>query len=324
MNKVISVSVLGVAGAGKTSSIVAMLDHLKKDFFENTDLSFAIDSLSGRLIMDQKARLVSSLEKGAMESKDGIKPTREVTKYYLNLGKKGAESPLPMAIEFVDYPGNWLNNGNSDDLSQVKEFVANSKVLIIPIDAACLMEMNEDAQPNIILDILTEAYANLTEPRMVILAPVKCEKYYDKDDTNPNKAYHSLIMKIQERYENVLSFLTSKPVKKDISLVIIPIQTLGSCKLMYFSETDEGNKMPVFVVTQRGVYVPKNTDQPFLYLLSFILKDQYEDKNAGFPGVVRRLFGSHNYLNTTSEELSQLCLTNEGIKVIQNSRISTF
>ncbi len=324
MNNVISVSVLGVAGSGKTSCLVSMLDHIKKDFFDNINLQFTIDSHFSKLLIDQRAKLVASLEKGAMEAANGIKPTQEITRYNLKLGKKGTEAPLPMTVEFIDYPGGWLTNGNSNNLAHVKEFVAKSEVLIIPIDAAYLMEMKDDPQSDIILNILKEIYVDLNKPRLVILTPVKCEKYYGSGDSNLNKAYHTLLMKIQEKYEHVISFLSGKTIKKNISIVIIPMQTLGSCKLMYFSENDKGIKTPVFVVTQRGVYAPKNTDQPFLYLISFILKSQYESKNIGLGGLGRRLLKSHNYLKTTSEELSLLCLNNGGIRVIQNSRITTF
>ncbi|TKT90684.1 TRAFAC clade GTPase domain-containing protein [Dyadobacter frigoris] len=323
MNNLISVSVLGVSKAGKTSCLVSMLDHFKKDFFENIDLHFTIDALSQRILMEQRGKLISSLDKGAIESTNGIRSTREVTKYNLKLGQKGSDSESLM-VEFIDYPGSWLNNGNSADFANVKQFAANSQVLIIPIDSAYLMEMNDDTQPDIILEILKDVYADLSQPRLVIFTPIKCEKYYGTNDSNRNKAYHALLLKIQEKYENVLSFLTDKSRKKNISIVIIPMQTLGSCKLMYFSEPEYGVKDPVFVVTQRGVYSPKNTDQPFLYLLSFILKNQYESKNTGFPGFVRRLLKNHKYLNVTSEQLLQLCSNTNGIKVLQNSHITTF
>lgn len=323
MNNLISVSVLGVKKAGKTSCLVSMLDHFKKDFFENIDLHFTMDAFFQGILVEQRGKLISSLDKGAIESTNGIRSTQEVTKYNLKLGRKGSESQSLM-VEFIDYPGSWLNNGNSADFAKVKEFVAKSKVLIIPIDSAYLMEMNDDTQPDIILEILKDAYADLSQPRLVIFAPIKCEKYYGTNDSNLNKAYHALLLKIQEKYENVLSFLTSKSIKKNISILIIPMQTLGSCKLMYFSETEYGVKDPVFVVTQRGVYLPKNTDQPFLYLLSFILKNQYDNKNTGFSGFARRLFKNHKYLNDTSEQLLQLCLNNDGIKVLQNSHITTF
>lgn len=323
MNNLISVSFLGVAKAGKTSCLVSMLDHFKKDFFENIDLHFTMDTLSQRIFAEQRGNLMSSLDKGSIESTNGIRPTQEVTKYSLKLGRKGSESQSLM-VEFIDYPGNWLNNGNSADFANVKEFVAKSKVLIVPIDSAYLMEMNDNTQPDIILEILKEVYADLSQPHLIIFAPIKCEKYYGTNDSNLNKAYHALLLKIQEKYEHVLSFLTDKSRKKNISIVIIPMQTLGSCKLMYFSESEYGVKDPVFVVTQRGVYLPKNTDQPFLYLLSFIFKNQYESKNTGFPGFARRLLKNHEYLNDTSEQLLQLCFNNEGIKVLQNSYLTTF
>lgn len=323
MKNLVSVSVLGVAKAGKTSCLVSMLDHFKKDFFENIDLHFTMDSVSHKILTEQRGKLISSLDKGAIESSNGIRPTNEVIKYTLKLGRKNSESE-PLMVEFTDYPGSWLNNGTDADFANVKEFVAKAQVLIIPIDSAYLMEMNDDTQPDIIIEILKDVYAELSQPRLVILAPVKCEKYYFENDSDLNKAYHKLLMKVQEKYENVLSFLTDKAIKKNISIVIIPMQTLGSCKLMYFSEPENGVKNPVFVVTQRGVFLPKNTDQPFLYLLSFILKNQYESKNIGFKGFARRLLQNHKYLNDTSEQLSQLCSNDDGIKVLQNAHISSF
>jgi hypothetical protein len=327
MNKTINVSVLGAAGVGKTSCLISMLDNLKTSFFENTNLQFAIDSTARKLIIDERKKLVNCLEKGTVEHSNGIRPTAKITKYHLGLGKRGEKFPLPYNIEFTDHPGSWLTSGNVNELNHIKDLVANSKVLIIPIDSASLMELDNDIQVKSLLSVLTDVYSNLSDPRLVILAPMKSEKYFVAEGPNlSNRPYYELVKKVQDKYENIITFLTSKSLKRNVSVVISPVQTLGSCKLMYFNSSDESSskEVPVFVVTQRGVYAPQHTERPLTYLLSFILKNQYDIASQGFRGMIRNLSGELNYLNASSEELSQLCMDYDGVKIVQNSGITNF
>lgn len=325
MNKTINISVLGTSGTGKTSCIVSMLDHLKKDFFDNTELQFSMPTQTSGLIVDAKSKLVSSLDKGAIADGSGIKTTSEISKYQISVGKKGAALPLPYDIDFNDFPGHWLDKKRIAELELVKENLSHSQVLIVAVDAANLMESDdEEERTEILHDILKNAYSDLNEARLVIFTLIKSEKYYKTSDSALDPPYHALIEKFNEKYHRILSLLTCKSIKRNVSVIVAPIQTLGSCKFMYYSKGENNGKIPVFAVTQRGVYAPKNTDQPLLYLLSFILKAQYEAEHAGFGGIFKRMMGSHRYLSNTSEELSGLCITNEGIKIVQNSSITNF
>lgn len=324
MNETISISVLGHTGVGKTSTLMAMLDHFRNDLLENLNLQFGIDYETSKTISEEKARLVSSLDKGTVEHTEGIRPTARLTTYRVHVNGKRKPLPAPLDMEFVDYPGSWLSKGSAE-WSLLREKLSASKVLIIPIDSPLLMEMDDATQAESILHILEDLFAGLNDPRLVILAPVKSEKYFEAEGGEKGaKPYSALIKRVQEKYEGVLAFLTSRPMKKNLSVIITPIQTLGSCKLMYFS-SENGQAAPVFVVTQRGVYAPKHSEQPLIYLLSFLLRDQYESRQKGISGFIRKLNGALNSLTEHSEELSHLYSDySRSSKVIQNSAITDF
>ena len=324
MNETINISVLGHSGVGKTSTLIAMLDHFRNDLFENLNLRFGIDHETGKMISEEKSRLLSSLDKGTVEHTQGIKPTSKLTTYQVNVNGKGKALAEPLSIEFVDYPGSWLSKGSAE-WGTVREKLSVSKVLIIPVDSALSMETGDTVHAENILAILKDLYQDLNDPRLVILAPVKSEKYFEGEDgSSGSKPYNTLMKHVQEEYEHVLTFLTSRPMKKNVSVIITPIQTLGSCKLMYFSGEHQ-QKVPVFVVTQRGVYAPKHAEQPLIYLLSFLLKDQYEIQRKGLGGFVRKLNGTLNNLAAYSEELSQTYSGySQSTKIIQNSTITNF
>lgn len=316
---------LGEAGVGKTSSLVAMLEHFKNDFFESLDLQFSIDQETGRKISQERARLINSLDKGAVEITDGIAPTSQLERYDVSINGKHKALSTPLNVSFVDYPGSWLD-ASSGDGANVREILASSKVLVIPIDSPMLMEREGNQSSERILHILKDLFVDLNESRLVVFAPVKSEKYYEAEDGNPSrKAYDDLIKKFQEKYEDVLSFLTSRQIKKNVSVIITPIQTLGNCKLMYFAETEDNSKVPVFVVTQRGVYAPKHSQRPLIYLLSFLLRERYESQRKGLRGFFGKMNGDLGNLANYSEKLSLMYSNyNGGVKIIQNSVITNF
>jgi hypothetical protein len=325
MKETINISVLGQQGAGKTSCLIAMLDHFKNDFFENLGLQFSIDPETGRSIAEVKSRLISSLEKGTVEYTDGITPTTAVANYSVRVSGKQKGLSRTLNLNFVDYPGSLLE-ASTTEASEIKQKLAESKVLIIPVDSALLMETDDDQSSETILKVFKDIYSDLNETRLVIFAPVKSEKYFEAGENNTsNIAYNLLIKRVQEKYEGVLAFLSSRAIKRKVSVIITPIQTLGSCKLMYFAENDDDTKTPVFVVTQRGVYAPKHSERPLIYLLSFLLRDQYEDQRKGISGFFGKLNGSLDNLMQYSEELSLIYSDyNGGVKIVQNSAITNF
>jgi hypothetical protein len=323
MKETINISVLGQPGVGKTSCIIAMLEHFKNDFFENLGLQFNIDQETGRIISEEKTRLIGSLEKGTVEYKDGILPTSQRTNYSVRVS--GTQLSSALDLNFVDYPGSWLE-GNAVEKANLRQIISESKVLIIPIDAALLMEIENDRSAKKILEVLKDVYADIDETRLVIFAPVKSEKYYEaEEDCASGLAYNMLIKRVQEKYEDVFLFLSGRTIKRKVSAIITPVQTLGSCKLMYFAENEDESKTPVFVVTQRGVYAPKHSERPLIYLLSFLLRDEYEGRRTGIRGFVGRINGSLANLMKYSEELSLIYSNyNGGVKIIQNSAITNF
>jgi hypothetical protein len=123
-------------------------------------------------------------------------------------------------LEFQDYPGGWILP-NDSQRSTVVEYLKNSPVTIIAIDTPALIE--KDGQYNEPINmstdityLLREAYEadNNQSPqkRLVIFAPVKCEKYMQANQTE------IINIAIKKRYQTLLGDLKQRRRMENQSL----------------------------------------------------------------------------------------------------------
>ncbi len=268
----LNVTMLGPSGVGKTSLLAAMYDQ-----FENVsqDLQLVADGDS-KPILDGRLKELKSLVGDSIKVRGGLKTTGEPRSFRFELGETGAAASLE--INFQDYPGEYLEQ--SGRLQEVKGFIRGSAAVLIPIDTPPLMERegrhhDRFNQPSELSDLFKKVYKDLDSPRLVILAPVKCEKYMQNAP--------ELFRRVKQGYQKILNQFASDKLLPKVAVAIAPVQTVGS---VVFSRVEEDeDKQPIFYYRKpqpKDPYRPQSTEVPLRYLLRFLVK-LHLDKRARNP-----------------------------------------
>jgi hypothetical protein len=168
-------------------------------------------------------------------------------------------------------------------------------------------------RPQQITDIFRTAYQDIESPRLVIFAPVRCEKYMQTE-----RSSLELVQRIKEEYRGLFDLFGSGTLLPNVVAVITPVQTLGS---VVFSRIETKDGMPHFRFRKIGHdarYSPKDSEQPLRYLLRFLLKLHLtNNRNWGFFNFIRDVFGMDKHLVNAIRELSIGCKSTGGFVVLQ-------
>lgn len=275
MPQEIKIAMLGANGVGKTSFLTAMYEQ-----FENTigqsNLQLTPDLKSAAILQERLGELKSLTDN--FEATGGIRSDEEPKSFIFDLGKKGTKPSL--RLNFQDFPGNYLNSqATSDKREFVKNLLTESVAVLVAIDAPALMEANgkwheKINRPQQIAHLFQSVYQDLKSPRLVILAPVRCEKYM-RDVTSAN----ALLKRVKDKYSNLLNLLSSETLLPWLVSVVTPIQTVGT---VVFSHIEVIDSVPHFYfhkTSHDAEYSPQDSEQPLRYLLRFALKLQIEERN---------------------------------------------
>jgi hypothetical protein len=281
---VLNVTMLGPSGVGKTSLLAAMYDQ-----FENVsqDLQLYAEEESKSELNTRLKELKSLVDCSSIKLKDGVTHTKgKPRSFKFEFGQTGTAPALK--INFQDYPGEWL--GEDDNKNKVKDLIRESVAVLIPIETPALMEKGgkyheEFNQPTQLNDLFKTLYKDLDSPRLVILVPVKCEKYMQ----NPPE----LFRKVREEYQKMLNQFASEKLLPKVAVVITPVQTVGS---VVFSRVEEIDNQPIFYYRKPQPsypYQPKNTELPLRYLLRFLLKLHLDKRRASIFTRILDFFGQN-------------------------------
>ncbi|WP_247235273.1 hypothetical protein [Telluribacter sp. SYSU D00476] len=205
--------------------------------------------------------------------------------YRFNLGQKNKKPKVQLVLR--DYPGEQLMENPKEVIRRIRE----CSVTMIAIDTPALMVEGGRSFPwlyhndrNIpengkngsagMLNIFKEAYKDLNEKKMVLLVPVKCEKWMS------DPATASLLLdRLKTGYSQLLDFFASEGMSDNVAVVVTPVETMGNIVYAYMDNKE--NYSPRFM---KGSVVskfnPRYCDQPLRYILRFILKRFLE--NQGF------------------------------------------
>jgi GTPase SAR1 family protein len=303
-NQPLKVTMLGPSGVGKTSMLASMYDQFDTI---SQDLQLQADEET-ESILDKRLQDLKSMVGDSIKSEEGLAGTAAdyPIVHEFHLGEIGAKPVLE--IHFQDYPGGWIDTKNKDKdkidkLEKVKTLIRESAAIVVPIDAARLMEKdgkyhNEYNKPDRINDLLKTVYENLDFPRLVILAPVKCEKYMQDD---PSK----LFKRVKEGYSEVLNRLNSEKLLPKVAVVITPVQTVGN---IIFSRIEENeDDQPTFCYRRCSPYEsyqPKDTEIPLKVLLSFLVKLHLDKKQNFWKNRILSIFSKNASLRNAVSRFS--------------------
>ena len=320
----LKITMLGATGVGKTSLLAAIYDQFQ-DNLGRANFQLTPDGASGAKLEERLKELQNLPDR--FETKGWTPRTQGSKSYTFELGKKGANPSLK--LHFVDYPGEWHESKASDEnQKKVEDFLRESVAVIIAIDTPALMEKPEGKDKigkwhkevntiAAIKELFERVYRNLSSPKLVILAPVRCEKYVQDE-----KKAAELLRRVKDGYSNLINHFSSETLLTKVAVVVTPVQTVGN---VWFSRIDKDeNGKPKFMFTKtrdKTKYSPKDSEQPLRYLLRFLLKLHIREREWGMFNFLRDFFSLDNDLKNAISEFAKGCKNTDGFAVLQGESL---
>lgn len=292
MECTINVMMFGGRRCGKTSVIAAM-----KKCFENT---YGKDDIVISLPEQEKSAVISEknneMQNYFNQQTQGIifdsasASTSELSEYKLRVSLKN-KSKDSIILNLCDYPGEWLDSNHHDQYKELSSRMKKCQIILIAVDTVFLMEKpgggedaigiyNENRNYSEKVSEMVKEYfkvADGEEPKMIMIVPLKCEKYYNSSKMDQvNK-------KIHIAYKSLFDFLGGSN-KTKYEVIIAPILTLGK-KTAEFArfernedaeiELDPDLQIPAKTlynfINANSKHSPLYCEQPLLYSLSYLL-----------------------------------------------------
>jgi hypothetical protein len=297
---------------GKTSLLAAMHEEFDKTF-ERANLQTWTDESALEAIRSCK-RVLRTIDPKFKKSVDRttqmLDPWNDEG-FVFELGSGGRKF---IKLRFTDPSGEYFAiNSTPIQKNYIKQQLLKCDAVIIPIDATALMEKKtgrvsysevgtwheEKNDPQRITTLLKDAYAGLTVPRLVILAPVKCETYMRTSQDAENLLDH-----VQLGYRELLNFLKSDALFGKVAVVVTPVQTVGNAVFAYHKTDDKGLTRFHYNKTEiKAPYAPKDGDQPLRYVLRFLLNLSNEAKKSELKKAKEQLAKLQEDLSTKKDKL---------------------
>lgn len=215
------IGLIGPSRVGKTSIIAALLEEAKATFAKSrVSITPFFDEDGTSLTDDRITNTIYDIESGLDVC--SFEPTGSGTAdpFIFDLvmmiaDEKEDENKIQLHLAILDYPGGWLKNIKSEQgnlsqhtLKKCKEWIKDSSVIIVPIDANLIMEADNNERRTAarkllqIYDVkdLIEDWSKerlfKQESGLLLFVPVKCESYF-----NDNGGDHNKSQELYERYE---------------------------------------------------------------------------------------------------------------------------
>ena len=333
----LKITMLGPSGVGKTTLLTAMYEQFESNIGK-TNLQLAPDEESSAILQECLVKLKTLLEDfeatGGIQSTEGdtdaltggIQGTEgnpdALRSFVFGLGKKGEKPSLQ--LHFQDYPGGYHAAKASPERKQfVKNLLRECVAVLIAIDAPALMEQNGRWHESFnrvqqITDEFKRAYQELDSPKLVIFAPVKCEKYLQDE-----KSAKELLQRVKEGYAKLFDLFNSTNLVPKVVAVVTPVQTVGS---VVFSRVEINGNAPHFhfrKTSHDAEYSPKDSEQPLRYLLRFVLKLHFDRQSRSWSifSFMRDWLGLDHHLKESISQFALECKTTKGFAIIQGENL---
>jgi hypothetical protein len=239
------IGVLGPSRVGKSSLIAAILRD-SQDVLAGTSVEIQSDEVSThRRLAQYRKQLDGSLHAGQF-SPDAMHPNQESFVFVLRMFAGERQSGLRMAL--LDYPGGWLDPEQLPELRHeewtlCRDFISDSTVLVVPIDAAVMMEAAEPRHRAAVPSILTtgevvevaRSWATKRhervgrEPGVLVLSPLKCESYFS-DNGGLRDASAELEAEVRKAYGDLIR--TVRKEAPSVTILYAPVDTIGCVELV--------------------------------------------------------------------------------------------
>lgn len=353
MDCTINVMMFGGRRCGKTSVIAAMKKCFETIYGDDDIVISLPEQDKSAVISDKYTEIESYFNKKTqgIVFDSATASTQELSEYKLRVSLKN-KSTGSIVLSLCDYPGEWLDKNHVDKHQLLSKRMKSCRIILIAVDTVFLMEKpisyksdaigryNENRNySRKVADMVKESFnvGDDEEPKMVMIVPLKCEKYYN------NGQMQLVNEKIHVAYKPLFDFLGGSN-KNKYEVVIAPILTLGA-KTAQFArfernenaeiELDPDLKIPAKTmynfVNVNCEYSPKYCEQPLLYSLSYLIDQieklkRAEKKNAPLYKkislVVKEFFGdvasAEDFLEIKGKITDKLKKKDDGYEIVSD------
>ncbi len=289
MNNLEELNIIMVAprGVGKTSLLAAMHEEFNKTFASAGLTTWISDSKTLDAIEECK-RLLRNMDYRLQKLVEPTPPQLnpwEDEGFVFEVGSGGKKF---IKIRFTDPSGEYFKpTATTEQKNYIRQQLNQCDAVIIPIDSTALMEKKtgrtksakiglwheSNNDPNRITKLLKDAYESLTKPRLVILAPLKCETYMKTD-----KDANDLLDHVKIGYRELLDFFKEDEQFHKLAVVVAPVQTIGHIAFSHAENINGYTRFYYYKVPLDAPYAPKDGEQPLRYVLRFLLNVYNESR----------------------------------------------
>jgi hypothetical protein len=344
----LEIAMLGASGVGKTTLLTSIYEQMEM-IGEEVNLKLTPDPQTQETLEENLTRLKSLEEEMKADPiTSGILGTSALAgpdslpKFTFNLGRKDKKTE-ECKLVFRDYPGGYISRKDPNEREFVKKLLQKCAAILIAIDTPAMLEPTilqgekwqptknsgkwHEAinQPEEILELFKAAYSNFrfNEPKLIILAPVKCETYVQTEESVKQMTEY-----ITKKYASLLEFFKYSNRADNLAVVTTPVQTVG-CLIFWKIELEYLHK-PRFwfckkdkpALDKPALYSPQDNDHLLRYLLSFLLKlhnSKLLEERSPILRTIRRTFRGQNEFEKAIEQFVKERKTTGGFEILQNN-----
>lgn len=238
------IGLLGPSRVGKTSLVTALLAEAHKLLAGSGVAMRPVGRDTEDKVVRNRQQLEGDILSGEFSSV-GLQGTMEPFTFRLKLdpGVVGAD----INIQLLDFPGGWLEVVNRPveagaDWESCRDFITQSTILLIPVDAALLMEATQAKHWQAVTRLLTttavedvardwaiERNRRSAEPALLAFCPVKCESYFSDNGGLKNRSAE-LARRFHDTYAGVINAVREQA--PHASVLYAPVDTIGCVELI--------------------------------------------------------------------------------------------
>lgn len=279
------IAMMGPRAVGKTTILTAVFNETKTSI-ATTMLKLTDRGDTGKELQDRLYYLKSVFKKKEDITDNGrpsagLNATPNEHLFQFAFGVTGKEPSID--IDIKDFPGEYVVNCPE----RVKTFIDEATAIFIAIDTPHLMEkggrFNEvKNKVSTITQFFRESLEELSSEKLVLLIPLKCEKYFIE------KRMEEVMQRVEAEYKDLIS-LFKQSLK--VCCSINPIITLGDVEFEDFKYDNTGdveldldgtpNLVRYKFVGDNPKYSPRFCSQPLYSTLSFLAAQYTRECNRG-------------------------------------------
>lgn len=281
------IAMFGPTRVGKTSLLASMY-HTFAAEMASTPLRLDVTPQTNAVLQRALGQLRGFPSSKGLDG--GVPGSTQSRSLVFNLVHEDADDEI--SLNFHDYPGGWISDNVK--VEEVVALVEQASAVLVAIDTPALMESEGDwgqlhqlhNDPTSLASILVEERRAMKKNgierfpgrRLILLTPLKCERYLHEQRAE------ELITAVKAGYSRILEICASEFYKARTTIVIAPVETVGSVDFDRLVARTDPTAPPSFddynfLFRKRSVdaaYAPVHVEQPLRYLLSFLLAGYLE------------------------------------------------